>query len=406
MQSALPSVSGATSTNSTNSKLKIFEKKFQPSPMEDLCEANGTFAINLLKMLAEEDNSRNVFFSPLSLSSALAMVFMGAKGNTAAQMSQALCLNYGGDVHQGFQSLLTEVNKSGAQCLLKTANRLFGEKTCDFLPAFKDSCQKFYQADLEELSFSQDTEGCRRHINDWVTAETEGKISEILGAGTVDPLTKLVLVNAVYFKGKWNEQFDRKFTRGMLFKANQEKKTVQMMFKQAKFTMGYVEEVHTQVLELPYVGEELSMVILLPDDGTDLAVVEKALTYEKFRAWTNPEKMTKDKVQVFLPRLKLEESYNLESLLRSLGMTDAFEETKADFSGMSAKKNVPVSKVAHKCFVEVNEEGTEAAAATAVVRNARSIRMEPRFCADHPFLFFIRHHDTDSILFCGRFSSP
>ncbi|XP_036179602.1 serpin B8-like isoform X4 [Myotis myotis] len=188
--------------------------------------------------------------------------------------------------------------------------------------------------------------------------------------------------------------------------ATKEKKTVQMMFKHDKFKMGCVEEVKSQVLELPYVGEELSMVILLPDEDMDLAVVEKALTYEKFRAWTDPENMSEIKVQVFLPRLKLEKSYDLESYLRSLGMTDAFEEAKADFSGMSTKKNVPVSKVAHKCFVEVNEEGTEAAAATAVVRNSRSCRIEPRFCADHPFLFFIRHHKTNSILFCGRFSSP
>lgn len=374
--------------------------------MDNLGEANGAFAINLLKMLGEEDNSRNVFFSPLSISSALAMVLMGAKGDTAAQMSQALCLNKGEDVHQGFQSLLTEVNKSDAQYLLRAANRLFGEKTCDFLPAFKESCQKFYQADLEELAFAEETEECRKHINDWVTEKTEGKISEVLGVGTVGPLTKLVLVNAIYFKGKWNEQFDRKRTRGMPFKTSQEKKTVQMMFKQAKFNMGYIDEVHSQVLELPYVGEELSMAILLPDVNTDLTVVEKALTYEKFRAWTAPEKMTVEKVQVFLPRLKLEESYDLESFLRSLGMTDAFDESKADFSGMSAEKNVPVSKVAHKCFVEVNEEGTEAAAATAVVRNSRCSRIEPRFCADHPFLFFIRHHKTNSILFCGRFSSP
>ncbi|XP_032728154.1 serpin B8-like isoform X1 [Lontra canadensis] len=374
--------------------------------MDDLYEANGSFAINLLKVLGEEDSSRNVFFSPLSISSALAMVFMGAKGNTAAQMSQVLCLNRGGEVHQGFRSLLKEVNKSGTQYLLRTANRLFGEKTCDFLPAFRESCQEFYQAELEELSFAEDTEASRRHINDWVTEKTGGKISEILGAGTVDPLTKLVLVNAIYFKGKWNEQFDRKYTRGMPFKVNQEKKTVQMMFKQAKFKTGYVAEAHTQVLELPYAGQELSLLVLLPDDDTELAVVEKALTYEKFRDWTNPEKMTKDKVQVFLPRLKLEESYDLESFLRSLGMTDAFEEAKADFSGMSAKKNVPVSKVAHKCFIEVNEEGTEAAGATAVVRNARCLRPEPRFCADHPFLFFIIHRSTSSILFCGRLCSP
>uniref|UniRef100_A0A8C9AEW0 Serpin B8 n=1 Tax=Prolemur simus TaxID=1328070 RepID=A0A8C9AEW0_PROSS len=374
--------------------------------MDDICEANGTFAINLFKMLGEEDNCRNIFFSPLSITSALAMVLLGAEGNTAAQMSQALCLNEDEDVHQGFQSLLAEVNKTGSQYSLRIANRLFGEKTCDFLPTFKESCQKFYQAELEELSFAKDTEGCRKHINDWVTERTEGKISEVLAPGTVHSLTKLVLVNAIYFKGKWNEQFDRKYTRGMLFKTKKEKKTVQMMFKQAKFKMGYIEEVHTQVLELPYTEEELSMVILLPDEDTDLAVVEQTLTYEKFRAWTNPEKMTRSKVQVFLPRLKLEESYDLESFLRSLGMTDAFEEAKADFSGMSTKKNVPVSKVAHKCFVEVNEEGTEAAAATAVVRNSRCIRPEPRFCVDHPFLFFIRHHKTNSILFCGRFCSP
>ncbi|XP_019662660.1 serpin B8 isoform X1 [Ailuropoda melanoleuca] len=378
----------------------------RPSPMEDLYEANGSFAINLLKMLGEEDSSRNVFFSPLSISSALAMVFMGAKGNTATQMSQALCLNRRGYIHQDFQSLLTEVNKSGTQYLLRTANRLFGEKTCDFLPAFRESCRQFYAAELEELSFAEDSEECRRRINDWVAQKTEGKISEILGAGAVDPLTKLVLVNAIYFKGKWNEQFDRKHTRGMPFKTNQEKKTVQMMFKQARFHVGYVDAVHAQVLELPYAGRELSMVVLLPDDNTGLAVVEKALTYEKFRAWTNPEKMTKDKVQVFLPRLKLEESYDLEPFLRRLGMTDAFEEARADFSGMSAKKNVPVSKVAHKCFVEVNEEGTEAAGATAVVRNSRCSRPEPRFCADHPFLFFITHRSTNSIVFCGRFCSP
>uniref|UniRef100_G1PX46 Serpin B8 n=1 Tax=Myotis lucifugus TaxID=59463 RepID=G1PX46_MYOLU len=384
----------------------------------DFGEANGTFAINLLKMLGEEDNSQNVFLSPLSISSALAMVFMGAKGDTATQMSQQNSIFENDRLVKATQKIAyarhfathvrvyRNINRSDTQYLLRTANRLFGEKTCDFLPAFKESCQKFYQAELEELSFAKDTEECRKHINDWVAEKTEGKISEILGVGTVDPLTKLVLVNAIYFKGRWKEQFDRKHTRGMPFKVNQEKKTVQMMFKHDKFKMGSVEEVKSQVLELPYVGEELSMVILLPDEDIDLAVVEKALTYEKFRAWTDPENMSEIKVQVFLPRLKLEKSYDLESFLRSLGMTDAFEEAKADFSGMSTKKNVPVSKVAHKCFVEVNEEGTEAAAATAVVRNSRCCRIEPRFCADHPFLFFIRHHKTNSILFCGRFSSP
>ncbi|XP_076797792.1 serpin B8 [Arvicanthis niloticus] len=374
--------------------------------MDDLCEANGSFAISLLKILGEEDKSRNLFFCPISVSSALAMVYLGAKGNTATQMSQVLGLSGHGDVHQGFQTLLAEVNKTGTQYLLKSACRLFGEESCDFLSTFKESCQKFYQAGLEELSFVTDTEGCRKHINDWVLEKTEGKISEVLSPGTVCPLTKLVLVNAMYFKGKWKAQFDRKYTRGMPFKTNQGKKTVQMMFKHAKFKLGHVDELNMQVLSLPYAEEDLSMVILLPDESTGLDVIETALTYEKLTAWINQETLTESKVQVFLPRLKLEESYDLETVLQSLGMTDAFEETKADFSGMTTKKNVPVSKVAHKCFVEVNEEGTEAAATTAVIRNARCCRIEPRFCADHPFLFFIWHHKTSSILFCGRFSSP
>lgn len=375
--------------------------------MDDLCDANGSFAISLLKILGEEDKSRNLFLCPMSVSSALAMVYLGAKGHTATQMAQVLGLSRDGDVHQGFQTLLAEVNKSGTQYLLKSACRLFGEESCDFLSTFKESCQKFYQAGIEEMSFVKDTEGCRKRINDWVLEKTEGKISEVLSPGTVCPLTKLVLVNAMYFKGKWKAQFDRKYTRGMPFKTNQEeKKTVQMMFKHAKFKMAHVDEVNAQVLALPYAEDELSMVVLLPDESSDLTVVEKALTYEKLRAWTNPETLTESKVQVFFPRLKLEESYDLETVLQSLGMTDAFEETKADFSGMTSKKNVPVSKVAHKCFVEVNEEGTEAAATTAVIRNTRSCRIEPRFCADRPFLFFIWHQKTSSILFCGRFSSP
>ncbi|CAO2636440.1 Serpin B8, partial [Lemmus lemmus] len=268
-------------------------------------------------------------------------------------------------------------------------------------------CKKYYSTEPEAVDFLKYAEEARKKINSWVKTQTKGKIPNLLPDDSVDSMTRMVLVNALYFKGTWEHQFSVQNTTERPFRINkQEKKTVQMMFKHATFMMGHVDEVNMQVLVLPYAEEELCMVVLLPDENTDLAVVEKALTYEKFRAWTNPENMTESKVQVFFPRLKLEESYDLESFLQSLGMTDAFEETKADFSGMATQKNVPVSKVAHKCFVEVNEEGTEAAATTAVIRNARCCRIEPRFCADHPFLFFIWHQRTSSILFCGRFSSP
>uniref|UniRef100_U3BQ61 Serpin B6 n=1 Tax=Callithrix jacchus TaxID=9483 RepID=U3BQ61_CALJA len=376
--------------------------------MDRLAEANGTFALNLLKTLGE-GNSKNVFFSPMSMASALAMVYMGAQGNTAAQMAQVLSLNKsggGGDVHQGFQSLLTEVNKPGTQYLLRTANRLFGEKSCDFLSSFRDSCQKFYQAEMEELDFISAVEKSRKHINTWVAEKTEGKIAELLSPGTVDSLTKLVLVNAIYFKGNWDKQFRKENTKERPFKVSKnEEKPVQMMFKKSTFKKTYIGEIFTQILVLPYVGQELNMIIMLPDETTDLRTVEKEITYEKFVEWTRLDMMDEEEVEVFLPRFKLEESYDMESVLRNLGMTDAFEVGKADFSGMS-KTDLFLSKVVHKSFVEVNEEGTEAAAATAVVRNSRCSRIEPRFCADHPFLFFIKHHKTNCILFCGRFSSP
>ncbi|XP_038189473.1 serpin B6-like [Arvicola amphibius] len=378
--------------------------------MDLLREANGTFALNLLKILGG-DSSKNVFFSPMSISSALVMVFMGAKGNTASQMIQALSLekcsgNGDGDVHQGFQSLLTEVNKTGTQYLLRTANRLFGEKTFEILASFKDSCRKFYEAEMEELDFKGDTEQSRQHINTWVAKKTEDRIKEMLDHDMVKPNTALVLVNAIYFKGNWEKQFNKEDTREMPFKVTKnEEKLVQMMFKKSTFKMTYVEEISTKILLIPYAGNELNMIIMLPDEHIDLRKVEKEITYEKFIEWMRLDKMQEQKVEVFLPRFTLEENYDMENFLCKLGMTDAFED-RADFSGISSKQGLSLSKVVHKSSLEVNEEGTEAVAATAAVFILGSPLYTSRFCADHPFLFFIQHVKTNGILFCGRFSSP
>lgn len=379
--------------------------------MDHLQEANGIFALNLLKTLSE-DNSNNIFLSPISISAALAMVFMGAKGTTANQMIQALSLdkcsgNGGGDVHQGFQSLLTEVNKTGTQYLLKTANRLFGEKTCDILASFKDACRKFYEAEMEELDFKGDTEQSRQHINTWVAKKTEDKIKEPLSPGTVNSDTLLVLVNAIYFKGNWEKPFNKERTTEMPFKVSKnEEKPVQMMFRKSTFKTTYIGEIFTKILLLPYAGNELNMIIMLPDEHVELKTVEKELTYENFIEWTRLDKMDEEEVEVFLPRFKLEKYYDMKDVLGKLGMTDAFMESRADFSGISSKQGLFLSKVIHKTFVEVNEEGTEAAAATAAIMMMRCMRFTPRFLADHPFLFFIQHVKTKGILFCGRFSSP
>uniref|UniRef100_A0A8C9PSD3 Serpin domain-containing protein n=1 Tax=Spermophilus dauricus TaxID=99837 RepID=A0A8C9PSD3_SPEDA len=238
--------------------------------MDSVSEANGTFACQVLKMLCQDKPSQNVFFSPLSISSALAMVLLGAKGNTKVQMAQ---VSFPEDIHKGFQMLLTQVNKPGSKYLLTTANRLFGEKTCDFLSTFKESCLQFYHAELELLSFAEATEESREHINTWVSKETKGKIQELLPPNLIDEQARLVLVNAIYFKGTWDEPFDKTCTCEMPFKINQEEIPVQMMCQEAYFNIGYVNEVHTQVLELPYASKELSMIILLPDDGVDLSSI-------------------------------------------------------------------------------------------------------------------------------------
>uniref|UniRef100_A0A8D2B571 Serpin domain-containing protein n=1 Tax=Sciurus vulgaris TaxID=55149 RepID=A0A8D2B571_SCIVU len=390
--------------------------------MDSLSEANGTFACQVLKMLCQDKPSQNVFFSPLSISSALAMVLLGAKGNTKVQMAQvnfpvtqeeglvwkgwSMGITYQfdrkEDIHKGFQMLLTQVNKPGSQYLLRTANRLFGEKTCDFL---SESCLQFYHAELELLSFAKAAEKSRKHINTWVSKETKGKIQELLPTNSVDEQARLVLVNAIYFKGLWEEPFDKICTCEMSFNINQER-PVQMMCQEAKFNFAYIREAQTQVLELPYAGKELSMIILLPDEEVDLSLVENNLTFEKFMAWTKPTFMQTIEVEVFLPRFKLQENYDMESVLHRLGMVDAFQQGQADLSAMSTETDLCLSKVVHKSVLEVSEEGTEAVAASAIAIVDYCSESSPRFCADHPFLFFIRHNKTNTLLFCGRFSSP
>ncbi|XP_003468807.1 serpin B9 [Cavia porcellus] len=375
--------------------------------MDALSKANGAFAIQLLKLLGQDNPEHNVFCSPVSISSALAMVLLGAKGSTAAQMVQALGLSSVEDPHGGFQTLLTQVLKLGAPYSLSIANRLFGEESCEFVPSFQESCLRFYKAKMEPLSFAKAPERSRKHINTWVSRKTEGKIPEVLAKNSIDEESRLVLINAVYFKGKWDEPFDKSYTRKMPFKINQkEQRPVQMMFQEGKFPRAKVSEVRAQVLELPYVGQELSMVLVLPDEGVDLSTVEKSLTFEKLQTWTSPEQMERTKVEVFLPRFKLQEDYDMGTVLQALGMVDAFQVGKADLSGMVVDSELCLSKVVHRSVVEVNEEVTEAAAATAVMIQKCCAMELPVFCADHPFLFFIRHNATHSLLFCGRFASP
>ncbi|XP_006093060.1 leukocyte elastase inhibitor-like [Myotis lucifugus] len=380
--------------------------------MKQLSLANTRFAVDPFRTLKDNNPSGNIFISPMSISSALAMVFLGARGTTEAQMSKTLHFDAVKEIHSSFQSLNADINKRGAPYILKLANRLYGEKTYEFLPEFLASTQKMYGAELASVDFQRASEDARKVINAWVKGQTEGEIPELLAAGVVDNMTKLVLVNAIYFKGNWQETFSKKATTDTPFRLNKkDTKTVKMMYQKSKFPFGYIKDLKCWVLELPYQGRDLSMVILLPDDiedeATGLKKIEEQLTLEKLHEWPKPENLSSIKVDVHLPRFKLEESYNLNSHLAGLGIEDLFN-SKADLSGMARARDLFISKIIHKSFVEVNEEGTEAAAATAgiLVVGCALMPETENFVANHPFIFFIRHNPSTNILFLGRLSSP
>uniref|UniRef100_A0A671Z2S5 Serpin B6 n=1 Tax=Sparus aurata TaxID=8175 RepID=A0A671Z2S5_SPAAU len=420
-----------------------------PTP---LSKANTTFSLALLKKLSDNDKTANVFYSPFSISSALAMVMMGARGNTAAQMSEVLCfteaekLQHAGppqemqmlqqvqtkipqhllkmclktrdvqdDVHSSFEQLLDELNKADAPYALSVANRLYGEQSYQFVEHFLRGTRKHYNAELESVDFKKSFQAARLNINSWVEEKTQGRIKDVLAQGVLDSMTRLVLVNAMYFKGDWNEKFDEDDTRDAQFRINQnDTKPVKMMRQKTSFPLTFIPEANCQILEMPYEGKELSMLIFLPNDmkegTTGLEKLEKELTYENFLKWTRPDMMDVTEVEVELPRFKMEETYDMKGVLISMGMVDAFDIARSDFSGMSPANELVLSKVFHKAFLEVNEEGTEAAAASAITFRLTSgilyLVPPPTFIADHPFLFFIRHNPSMSILFAGRYCSP
>ncbi|KAI5611291.1 serine (or cysteine) proteinase inhibitor, clade B (ovalbumin), member 6, partial [Silurus asotus] len=427
--------------------------------MESISVANTHFALHLFSKIKESNKTKNVFYSPLSISSALAMVSLGAAGNTATQMSEVRkiiiikintikivimimhnklrrssyqrlykrllnAIFSGGtnktlhhdkvkdDIHVSMSKLMSELNKAGAAYSLSMANRLYGEQSYQFVEKFMSDTKTHYNAELETVDFKANAEAARVNINNWVEKQTNEKIKNLLEKGILNSLTRLVLVNAIYFKGTWEQQFNADSTREHPFKINKkETKPVQMMTQKAKFPLAFIPDVQCRILEMPYKGNELSMLIMLPvdiqDDTTGLKKLEQKLNYENFMEWTRPDMMDTVEVQVSLPRFKLEETYDMKDLLVSMGMADAFNPGKCDFSRMSPGDDLVLSKVVHKSFVEVNEEGTEAAAATAAIMMLRCAMLPPeQFRADHPFLFFIQHKPTRSILFCGRYSSP
>ncbi|MCR4403673.1 MAG: serpin family protein [Firmicutes bacterium] len=377
--------------------------------VDSIVAGNNCFTFDLYSQLAREDG--NLFFSPYSISSALAMTYAGARGETAEQMARVLHFTLDHDkLHPAFSGLTGTFNAdgtSGREYQLSVANSLWGQVGYPFLPAFLDVTNKWYRAGFNEVDYTVDEnrEQARQTINKWVEARTGEKIKDLIQPDDLSVLTRLVLTNAIYFKGKWKTQFNSKDTTTMPFHVKAGLKVdVPMMHQEGRF--NYAEDDRVQVLEMPYAGGELAMMILLPKPGHELAELESTLSDQELRSWAS--RLSQETVEVFLPRFKLERRFVLNEQLQSLGMTDAFDEMAADFSGMAPGRDLYISAVIHKSFVDVNEEGTEAAAATAVVMSGKSLSAQELsiFRADRPFVFFIRDLRSGCILFVGRLVDP
>ena len=367
-------------------------------------KSNNAFAADLYGALREQEG--NLFLSPFSISTALAMTYAGARGETAEQMADVLHFDAEGKVHRQFGGLGHSVRaREDAGYQLDVANALWVQEDYDLLETFLDTVTQNYGAGVRQVDYKGDTEGARKTINGWVEEQTRDKIRDLLQPGVLDHLTRLVLTNAVYFKGVWKVQFDPKATTDAPFQVTPDDSvTVPMMYQEDDFWYG--EDEGVQVLGMPYAGDALSMIVLLPKAKDGLPALEQKLTAAQMEQWVSS--MHPRKVRVYLPRFKATSQFGLGPMLAGLGMPLAFDARDADFSGMTGRPDLYISAVIHKAFVDVNEEGTEAAAATAVVMRVKSAMPAepPTFRADHPFLFLIRDTESGAILFLGRMANP
>ena len=364
-------------------------------------EGNTDFALDIYGQLRTKPG--NLFFSPYSISTALAMTQAGARGDNAAEMARILRLP--AKPHAAFGQLQAQVNavQGKGKVRLTVANALFPQATYKFKPAYIQLVTGQYAAGVEPLDFVQDTEGSRMHINRWVEKRTNDKIKNLIKPGLLDATTRMVLVNAIHFKGDWSSQFKPRSTREQPFHVSAQQRVNTPMMNQST-KAGLMQNADLQLLELPYIGNDVSMCILLPRKVDGLAALEGKLSAKQLNQWIGQARpMT---VRVTLPKFKMTSEFRLRSVLEKLGMKLAFKPGAADFSGMDGTRNLSVYDVVHKAFVDVNEEGTEAAAATGVIVKTTSAVILPAFRADRPFLFLIRDKTTGSLLFFGRYTEP
>ena len=398
--------------------------------LKQLPQDNAAFAMRLYGCLAAQNG--NLFFSPFSISQAMAMTYIGAGGQTKTEMREALNIPTGHDkqdkvlpwnvdelaaAYKHLNSRLKGERGSKGRFQIQIANALWGQKRAKFKKTFGDLVKEQFGGKIQSLNFAQPDQAAKA-INDWVARQTRDRIKDLVTADALNADTRLVLTNAIYFKGAWAHPFQADHTKKADFHLDAQKSVQADMMTQTKiFRYAQVDGVH--ILELSYADRDTAMVILLPQKPEGLAELEKKLAKEVKRdpasmpGEESPsaldeylKKLEKHEVHVVLPKFKFTGQFVLADALKAMGMPLAFDGAKADFSGMSEDK-LYISTVLHKAFVDVNEEGTEAAAVTAVPM-AQAADGEPAtdFVADHPFIFLIRDGASGSLLFMGRVEDP
>lgn len=403
--------------------LAVFQAGVVSAETKSIAGAGNEFALEIYSRLAKETD--NLFVSPTSIHTALGMTLAGAGNRTAEQMARALHVETEGqNIHVLFAALIEELNTprilkdyemvngrptpvERPAYELVIANALWGQKGYLWKPDFLNLTAACYGAGLHEVDFVSETDAARNTINAWVEKNTQERIKDLIAPGSIDALTRLILTNAIYFKANWAKTFSDHATEKMPFHVSADKQIVTPMMRQ-KDDFRYFETETFQVLEMPYKAGELAMVVFLPKETDGLGRLEKSLTAENLPVWLAG--LSTEKVEVTFPRFSFTSSFSLSRVLKAMGMKDAFSRDAADFSAMTSQERVFVSDVIHKAFVAVDEKGTEAAAATAVIMATKAASApgpDPRiFKADHPFLFIIQHNASGAVLFMGRVVNP
>jgi serpin B len=367
--------------------------------------ANNQFALDFYSNIRNKEDG-NIFYSPYSISTALSMTYEGARGQTADEIQSVFHFSsIDSERRSSTAAIYNSLNKWNARYKLHTANALWVQEDYPISDEYTDTIERYYVGKASNVDFAGATEQARQTINSWVEQKTNYKIKDLFPQGSLGSLTRLVLTNAIYFKGTWVKQFDEAKTMDEDFRVSsgQTVRVPMMRLTGNEAVFNYSETGELQVLEMPYEGGDLSMIILLPKDD-NIESLEESLTLENLNQWK--ASLREQRVDVYIPKFTFESKYFLNENLKEMGMPLAFTEA-ADFSGISGERDLYIAIVVHQAFVDVNEEGTEAAAATGVgIATTSMPPPAPVFRADHPFIFMIQERGTGNILFMGRVVNP